>query len=215
MRFGPFASLDGPACRRQKGRVVVLSLREGRRLRHVGEERLRLVVLTDPGKGMRAQSCGALVVVFRIARDHLVEIGGGGPIVVQRQRAQGAAVERIDRVRHRDHAIETFARLRDLLVVEIQIAELFVVADRRIVDDQPFQGLDALAAREDLVGAVQEAGVGKDLDEDVGQRAEAAADQDDPEPEGVRPAAHEVQNRDGLQEDAVGIEEPEHSGARL
>ena len=49
--------------------------------------------------------------------------------------------------------------------------------------------------------------------DDVHQRADRAAHQDDQQPVGVRPAPHEVQDRDGLQQDAVRIEEPEHAGA--
>ena len=122
---------------------------------------------------------------------------------------------RVDLVASRDDPIEAFARPRELPVVETQVAELFVVADRRVVDDQPFELLDALAAWKHLEGAADEPDVGGDFDDDVDERAEPAADEDDPEPVHVRPAAREVQERDGLQDDAVGVEEPEHAGARL
>ena len=58
---------------------------------------------------------------------------------VERQLAQRAAVPRVDLVAPRDDAIEVLTRPRELPVVETQVAELFVVADRRVVDDQPLE----------------------------------------------------------------------------
>ena len=164
---------------------------------------------------VRAQARGALVVVLRLARDHPLEIGRGGRKIVQRDFAQRAPVERIDRFRFREHLVEALARPRELPVVEIEIAELFVVADRRIVEDEPFELLDALSAREDLKRAAQQAGVGNDFDDDVDQRADAAEHEDDPEPVRLGPATHEVQNRQGLQDDAVRVDEPEHSARTI
>ena len=162
------------------------------------------------------QARGALVVVLGVTRDDGLEIGGGGLEIVQRDCGQRATVQGIDRVlRLRDHPIETVARPRELPVVEIQIAELLIVADRRIVDNGGFQGLDPFTAREDLKRAAKQAGVGNDLDENVGERTEPPEHEDDPEPVRVRPAAHEVHDGKELQHHAVRIEEPEHTGARL
>jgi hypothetical protein len=52
------------------------------------------------------------------------------------------------------------------------------------------------------------------LDDDVDERADAAEHQDDPEPVVLGPPAHEVQNGQHLQHDAVRVDEPEHR-ARL
>src|SRR5450759_4014265 len=223
----PFAGLALAPRGRQEARVVVLSLRQRRGLQDGREQRVRPVTLSHNSERIGEQARGALVVVLLVARDHLLEVGDGAWDIVQRDFAQGAAVERIDRgclgegggrrgVRLRDHRVETLARPRELLVVEILVAKLLVVAERRIVGDEPFAFPDALDAREDLVGAVEEARVGQDLHEDVGEGAKAAAYEDDPEPEGVRPAADEVQDGNGLQEDAIRIEKSEHAGrARL
>ena len=161
---------------------------------------------------MGAQACRALVVILRVAGDDLLEVGGGGGEIVQPDGAQRTAIERVDCIAPRDHPIETVARPLELPVVEIQISELFIVADRGIVEDGGFQFPDPLSTREDLKGAAEQAGVGDDLDDNVDQRADGAAHQDDEEPIGVRPAAHEVQNRDGLQKEPVRIEQPEHAG---
>jgi hypothetical protein len=74
----------------------------------------------------------------------------------------------------------TAAGLRILLVLEIQVAELFVVADGGVVDDCGLQLLDVAAPREDLEARAQQRRVRDDFDQDVGGGAEAAADQDDP-----------------------------------
>ena len=66
-----------------------------------------------------------------------------------------------------------------------------------------------------LKGAAQQTRIGNDLDEDVDQRPDAAEHQNDPDPVGFRPAPHEVQDGDGLQDDAVRVDEAEHAAARL
>ena len=83
----------------------------------------------------------------RIALDDLLEIGRRGLCVVQRKLREGPAVERIRRLRLRgDDFVEACPRLREL-VLEKQIAELLVVADRRVVDDRGLQLLDVPPAR--------------------------------------------------------------------
>ena len=54
----------------------------------------------------------------------------------------------------------------------------------------------------DLEGLAQQAGVGNGFDRDVDQGAEPAADEDDPQPEGVGAAPDEVNDRERLQQDA-------------
>src|SRR4029077_11321961 len=120
------------------------------------EEPVRLLAFTGSRERMGAQAGGALEVVLRVTRGDELEIGGGGLEVLQSQCAQRAAVERIDRVRLRDHPIEAVARPRELTVVEIQVAELLVIADRGIVEDQRFELLDALATRKDLECAAEQ-----------------------------------------------------------
>ena len=61
--------------------------------------------------------------------DHLLEIGRSRGEIVHADGAQRAAVERVDRIVLRDHPIETGARPLELSFVEIQMSELFVVAD--------------------------------------------------------------------------------------
>ena len=56
--------------------------------------------------------------------------------IVQGDLAQRATVERIDGSGLCEHTIEAFAGLRKLPVVEIQVAQLFIIADRRIVEDR-------------------------------------------------------------------------------
>ena len=66
----------------------------------------------------------------------------------------------------------------------------------------------------DLERAAQQADVGNDLDENVGECTETAEHQDDPEPVGVGPPAHEMNDGKRLQDHAVWIKEPEHIGGQ-
>ena len=96
------------------------------------------------------------------------------------------------------------SRARDeLLVVEIQVAELFVVAGGWIVEDRELQGLDALSPREHLERAPQESEIRDDLDEDVGQGADPSAHENNEEPVGIRAPPHEVDDCQGLQNHPV------------
>ena len=97
-----------------------MGFRQRRGLRDLGEGRRCLSDVADPGEGVGAQARGALEIVLGIARDDPLQIRGGGREILQRQGAQRTPVERIDRVVFRDHAIETFARPRKLLVVEVR-----------------------------------------------------------------------------------------------
>ena len=70
---------------------------------------------------------------------------------------------------------------------------------------------DLTAARKDLERCAQQPGVWHDLQENVGRSAEAAADDDDPEPVRIGATACEVHDRNRLQDDAVWIKESEHA----
>ena len=67
------------------------------------------------------------------------------------------------------------------------------------------------AAREHLERRAQQAGVGDDFERDVDERAEAAADDDDPEPVRVGATAREVRDGERLEDDAVWIEQAQHA----
>src|SRR5262249_11654339 len=103
----------------------------------------------------------------------------------------------------------------ELTVVQVEIAELLVIADRRIVDDHRFELLDPLAAREHLESPAEKPRIRDDFDHDVDQRPDTTPHEDDPEPVGVRTAPDEMGNSKRLEQDAVGIEEKKHAGARI
>src|SRR5882724_13619304 len=99
---------------------------------------------------MREQACCALKIVLRLLRDDPLEVGHGGGKVAHLNRADTAPVERVRRVRAGcDRSIECLARLWNLAIVHVEIAQLFVVSGRRIVAKYGFELADALAARED------------------------------------------------------------------
>jgi hypothetical protein len=79
--------------------------------------------------------------------------------------------------------------------------------DGRIVEHGGFQIANAATAPHPVVRASQQARVRHDFGNDVDERAEGSTYQNDPEPVGLRPAADEVQDRDGLQDEAPRIEQ--------
>jgi hypothetical protein len=101
-------------------------------------------------------------------------------------------------------AIVELAGARELTVLEIEIRELLLVADRRVVDDDP---LELLRRRrgERVDGAAQQIDVGHRLGGDVDERARPAADQDDPQPVSVGPTPHEMEKRRCLQDETSWI----------
>ena len=86
-----------------------------------------------------------------------------------------------------------------------------VVAHRRVVQHSRFELLDALPAWEHLEGASQQAGVGNHFHENVDEGAERPAHQDDEQPVRLGPAAREMQERERLEQEAVGEEQPDHT----
>src|SRR6476660_973951 len=89
-----------------------------------------------------------------------------------------------------------------MLFLEVEIAQFFVVASGRVVDYRRLQLANAFAAREGFERLAQQAGIGHGLDHDVDQGAKPAADEDDPQPEGVGAAPDEVNNGERLQQDS-------------
>src|SRR6185295_13182781 len=107
----------------------------------------------------------------------------------------------------RDDLVVQLARARELSFLEIQIRELLLVADRRVVDDDPFELLDAPAAGQRVERPAQQFHVGYCLGNDVDERTESSADQDDPEPIPIGPAPQEMEDGCGLQDEAPRIEQ--------
>ena len=89
-----------------------------------------------------------------------------------------------------------------------------MVADCGILEDDRLELKDSIAARSPFERGTQQLHVGHDLGDDVDQRPEAAAKQDDPEPVGIRPPADEMENRHGLQDESPGVEETDEPHAR-
>src|SRR6185436_3281349 len=113
----------------------------------------------------------------------------------------------------RDHPIEAGPRLCELAIVQVEVAELLVVADRWILEDRRLQVADPLAARKYLHRAAQEDHVGDDLDEDVDERSYAPSHHDHEDPEPLRAAADEVGEGQGLENETVLEKVAEHQRA--
>ena len=64
-----------------------------------------------------------------------------------------------------------------------------------------------------LKAPAQQGRIGQHFGDQVGERADTATDEDDPQPVPVRTPAHEVDEGERLEDDAVGIEEAKHAAA--
>jgi hypothetical protein len=126
-----------------------------------------------------------------------------------------AAIDRIGLVRaRRDRLVVAGARPREVLLVHVQVRQLFVVADRRILQNDCLELSGALAPSHGVERLPEQAEVRHDLHRDVDERADGTEEDDDPEPDRVRPAADEVDERHRLQDQAPRKQEGEKSHGR-
>ena len=109
-----------------------------------------------------------------------------------------------------ERVIEALARLAILLLLQQQIAQLLVIAGRRIVENDRAERVDPPPPREPAHGVPHQTEVGKHLDEEIDERTRTAEEDDDPEPKRLRPPPYEVDDGDQLQDDAPRIEESSH-----
>jgi hypothetical protein len=102
------------------------------------------------------------------------------------------------------------------LLLEVEIGQLLLVPDRRVVENGGFEHTNPSPARERLERSTEQPRIGDHFGDDVDQGAETAADEDDPQPEGIGPPTYEVHDRRGLQDESPGIEETDefHAVAR-
>jgi hypothetical protein len=92
--------------------------------------------------------------------------------------------------------------------VHVEIAEFFKIADSGVDPDEGFELADAFAAGEAagrLLG--EEAEVGCGFNEEIDEGAERAEKKDDEDPVRVWAAADEVEDGNGLENDAPGKED--------
>src|ERR1700719_2557893 len=104
-----------------------------------------------------------------------------------------------------DGAVECLLRLRVLLFVPIQLAEFLEIRRRRIVDNGRFHRVDARLAAVSPVHVPQHTGIRQYLRHDVYQGAQKSPEENDPQPESLRPAAHKMHQRDQLHDESPGI----------
>ena len=85
--------------------------------------------------------------VLRVPRRDLLQITDSGGEVSQVDGGDAVAVERVGAVgTRRDRFLVALARASVLSLLEIQIAELFVIADGRILQDHRLEKADPLAS---------------------------------------------------------------------
>ena len=130
---------------------------------------------------MSQQPCGTIKIVLRLFRDHPLQITYSRGEISQLNLGYPTAVERVRRVgAGRNRFVVTFARPDVLPFFEITISQLLIIACRRIVEDDRLKLADSAAARKDFERLPQKAKVGQHLNENINNRAETAADEDDP-----------------------------------
>src|SRR6266850_1809226 len=141
---------------------------------------------------MRKQAGGAAKIIVRLFRDDPLQIGYRSGKVAHLNRADATPVKRVRCVRAGcDRSIECLARLGNLAIVHVEIAQLFVVSRRWIVANDGFELADALTAGKDFQALADQPKVRCRLHEQEDHRTEWN-EQDNPYPVVVRASPNKV-----------------------
>ena len=102
-------------------------------------------------------------------------------------------------------------------IFQIKRTQLFQVAGRWIVENQPLDLMYATPSRKHFEGGSEQTSIGNDFQRDVDQGADATAEDNDPKPISIRTAPDEVDDGDGLKDQAIRhqIKESSHSLPRI
>jgi hypothetical protein len=175
------------------------------------------IEIADARVGVTEQADGAVVVEFLVFSDNVLEVGDGREVILHGQSGFCAQIEGVGGIAALgDGAVQGFAGFGIILVVEIEVGELFEISGRRIVEDLQFELFDARIAGESLERAAQQTQIGDDFGDDVNACAEHSAEDDDPKPVGFRAAADEMPDGEALEDQSPGIKkmsEAAHSWA--
>src|SRR5581483_9012247 len=209
----PLAGLGGAALVAEEAGVVVLRFRQRRGLRGFGEQLRRALAVSALRMRKREQAEGASVVVLAGVGDNALQVLRGRGPIAQLQFGEGAAIVVVRRAgARRDRLGVSLARFGKAPFLAVQVGQLLIVSRRGIVEDDGLQLANALAPRKDFERLLHQHDVGRGLNQQVGERAESAAQEDDPEPVVFGTAAREVNQRQQLQNDAVSEEQPHWPG---
>jgi len=157
-------------------------------------------------------------VVGGLGGNDALKIRNGGREVLHFEFGQPETVERVDGIgAGGDRSIEALPRRRELMLVQVESAELFEISRGRIVVYGCLKFANPAAASERTQSPAQQAGIRNDFDDDVHQCAKTATEDDDPKPVTFRATANEVHDRNRLQDDAVReqVKVTEHAKSRL
>src|SRR5581483_1175473 len=188
--------------------VVNLHFGQGGEAHDLRVHRLCLFLLSGLCVGARQQAGGAMEVVVVVGGNDPLEIRDGACVVAEADGAERAAIVGIDPVPPGgDGAIEANSRLLEVTTLKVQVAEFLVVGGRGIYGDFGLKLADALPARKHPKGVLQQSQIGRRLHYQVHQRAQSAAQDDNPQPVGIGTAADEVNHRQTLQQNSPGIDQ--------
>src|SRR5258708_6499646 len=117
-------------------------------------------------------------------------------------------IERVERIAAPgDGVVERLARLLKLSLIFIKFTQLFIICRGRVVDNNRFNFLNARTPPESLKHAAKQSEVWQHFRKDVNARSQEAAEKNNVEPIVLRPAPHEVQDRQALQDETPRIED--------
>jgi hypothetical protein len=156
------------------------------------------------------KSYGTMEVVIGIGLNGSLEVGNRGREVSQLDFCYAAAVERVNGIRARSNRLVVAgAGAGKVMIIEIEKTKLLVIASRWIIDNGPFQFVNAAMARKSLKRGTQQAGIRNDFSNDVDQRSNPSQKKNDEDPISIRTAADKMDDRDRLQDDAPPRSEKE------
>ena len=149
---------------------------------------------------MRQQSGGAAEIIVRLFADGPLEVRQRSRGVSQQNRTHSAPVKRIERIGPRgNRLVERGARLRQLAVIHIKVAELFIISRRRIVSNRRHQFANPLAPRKNFERLPQQPNIRQRLDQEINNCAQRTEEQDDKNPVRIRPSPDEMDDRQSLE----------------
>ena len=220
---GPLTGFGVASFRGEKGGEVEVSFGHGGGLGRLAEEGFGFFFLVGEGVGLGEQSLGAMEVVSGVLGDDAFEVGDGRCGVAHEDGTGSALVEGVDvgrgcavaqaaralgSVAGGDGFVEGGAGLGETAFVHVEVPEFFEVADGGVDLDESFEFTDAFSARESAGRlAAEEVEVGSGFNEEIDKCAEGAEEEDDEDPVSVWTAADEMENGEGLEDDAPGEEE--------
>ncbi len=133
----------------------------------------------------------------------VLEVRNGTGNIFQRQRTQGAPIERVHGISScGDRFVVALTRACELPLIKQEIGQFLVVPRRRIIENNRFELLDARTALKALEEISQKLCVGQDFRDDVCRSTEETAHENDPDPIVCRAPSRQMNERKDLENES-------------